>query len=279
VLTFLVLAAGGYAVLVTALYLGQRALLYRPDGTVPDLRAHGVADMTVVRIPVGNGVESLAWWHPPRESGWPVVVYFHGNAGHIGERAYKARRMIDAGFGVLLAGYRYNAGAGGVPSEAALLADGWTAIQYVLDQGYAMDQVVLYGESLGSGIAVALAADHGVGGLVLETPYSSIAEVAQAHYWYTPAKWLMRDRYDSMARIGRVRAPILLFHGDADTTVPIRFARRLHDAAPEPKEAHFLPGGGHTDLYDLGAGDLVIDYLERRTAALSGRAQRPDDGA
>ena len=277
-MTFLALAAGGYTAMIVALYLGQRALMYFPDDTVPDPRAHGVADMTAVRIPVGNGVESLAWWHPPREPGRPVVVYFHGNAGHIGERAYKARRMIDAGFGVLLAGYRYNAGAGGAPSEAALLADGRTAMRYVLDRGYAMEQLVLYGESLGSGIAVALAADNGVGGLVLETPYSSIADVAQARYWFTPAKWLVRDRYDSMARIGQVRAPILMFHGDADTTIHVRFARRLHAAAPEPKEAHFLPGGGHTDLYDLGAGELVIDFLERRTASVPGRSRVTDSG-
>ena len=90
---------------------------------------------------------------------------------------------------------------------------------------------------------------------------------------------LIRDRYDSMVRIGQVRAPILLFHGDADTTIPVRFARRLHEAAPEPKEAHFLPGGGHTDLYDLGAGELVIDFLERRTASNSERSGSPEPGA
>jgi fermentation-respiration switch protein FrsA (DUF1100 family) len=262
-LEILTIAAGGYAVLVLGLYLGQRALLYRPDDTVPDPRAHDVADMMVVRIPVGDGIECLAWWHPPREPGWPVVVYFHGNAGHIGERAFKARAIIDAGFGVLLAGYRYNAGSGGAPSEEALLADGQTAMQYLQDQGYVVEQLVLYGESLGSGIAVALAAGNCVGGLILETPYSSIAEVAQAHYWYTPAKWLIGDRYDSMARIGRVRAPIMIFHGDADTTIPIGFAKRLLSFAPDPKEAHFLPGGGHSGLYDLGAGRLVLDFLQR----------------
>ncbi len=191
--TFLALAAGGYVTLVTVLYLGQRLLLYRRDHTVPEPRDHGVAEMEAVRIPVGDGIEILSWWHPPREPGRPVVVYFHGNAGHIGERGYKARRMIDAGFGVLLAGYRYNAGAGGAPSEAALLSDARIAMQHVLDLGYEMERLVLYGESLGSGIAVALAADHDVAGLILETPYSSIAEVAQAHYWYTPAKWLIRQ--------------------------------------------------------------------------------------
>lgn len=267
-MTYLILSVGGYAVLLAFLYLRQRALMYHPDDTVPEPHEHEVPDMAAIRLPLGDGVESLAWWRPPHNPAKPVVVYFHGNAGHIGERGYKARAMIDAGCGVLLAGYRYNAGAGGAPSEAALLADGVTAMRYVVDRGYVLDQVVLYGESLGSGIAVALAAEHDVGGLILETPYSSVAEVAQARYWFTPAKWLLWDKFDSMARIGRVRAPILLFHGTADKTIPIRFARRLHQAAPEPKEAHYLPGGGHTDLYDLGAGDLVLRFLERRTALL-----------
>lgn len=270
VITVLALLAGGYVALVTGLYLGQRKLMYFPDDTVPEPRDHGVAEMTALRLPVGDGVASLAWWHPPRDPAWPVVVYFHGNAGHIGERAYKAREMMDAGFGVFLAGYRYNAEAGGAPSEAALLADAQTAMEHVLERGYAVGQIVLYGESLGSGIAVALAARHEVRGLILETPYSSVAEVAQSRYWYTPAKWLIHDRYDSMARIGQVRAPILIFHGDADLTIPIRFARRLYAAAPEPKEAHFLPGGSHTDLYDLGAGKLVVDFLRRRTDAATG---------
>lgn len=264
---FLVLSVGGYALLVAFLYLRQRTLMYYPDDTVPLPNEYDAPEMTAVQIPLGDGVESLAWWCPPRETAHPVVVYFHGNAGHIGGRGYKARVMIDAGCGVLLAGYRYNAGAGGAASEEALLADGATAMRFVLEQGYALEQVVLYGESLGSGIAVALAAEHGVGGLILETPYSSVADVAQARYWFTPAKWLLWDRFDSMARIGRVRAPILLFHGTADETIPVRFARRLEAAAPEPKEVHYLPGGQHTDLYDLGARDLVIGFLRRRSAA------------
>ena len=97
----------------------------------------------------------------------------------------------------------------------------------------------------------------------METPYSSIAEVAHGRYWFVLAKWLVRDRYDSLARIGNVRAPILLFHGDADNTIPIRFGERLYDAAPEPKEGHFFPGGSHTDLYDHGAGELVMDFMDR----------------
>lgn len=264
-----------YCLFLAGLYFGQRSLLYHPDATVPVPAAHGVPEVTVLRIPVSDGLDILAWWHPPAEDGKATIVYFHGNAGNIGERAYKIRPLIDAGHGVLLTTYRYNAGAAGPSSEAALIADAHCAADHVLAQGIAPERTVFYGESLGSGIAVALAAERECGGLVLETPYSSIAEVAQSHYWYAPARWLLRDKFDSMKRIDKVRAPILLFHGDADTTVPIRFARRLFDAAPEPKVGHFLPGGAHTDLYDFGAGRLVLDFLDRHVAAVGGAvAQR-----
>ena len=260
-----------YGLLIGGMYIGQRRLMYFPDPSVPDPASHGVPEMTVLRLPVGGGVEILAWWHAPADDARPVVIYFHGNADHIGDRGYKARILIDAGHGLLLTTYRYNAGAGGAPSEEALISDGAAAVDFVAAKGVAPRRIVLYGESLGTGIAVALAARREVGGLILETPYSSVADVARSRYWYVLARWLLRDRYDSMARIGKVHAPILLFHGDADTTIPVRFARKLFAAAPEPKEGHFLPGGTHTDLYDRGAGRLVLDFLGRRVAGKGGR--------
>lgn len=259
----LVLVAAGYITLVGMLYVGQRALMHHPEALAPNPRDHAVPEMSAVRIPVEEGLEIFAWWHAPTEPGRPVLVYLHGNADHIGDRDYKARIMIDAGFGMLLVTWRYNAGAGGSFSEGALLEDGRAALTFVRAKGIPAEQLVLYGESLGTGVAVALAAETDIGALVLETPYTSIADVAQSRYWYVPAKWLTRDRFDAMARIGAVRAPILMFHGDADATIPIRFARRLFDAAPEPKEGHFIPGAGHADLYDYGAGTLVVDFVER----------------
>jgi len=263
---FLVLAVAGYLALLGILYFGQRSLMHHPEPLVPDPRDHAAPEMSPVRIPVEDGLEIYAWWHPPAEPDRPVLVYFHGNADHIGDRDYKARMMIDAGFGLLLVTWRYNAGTGGKFSEQALLADATAALGFVRDKGHAPGRIVLYGESLGTGVAVALAAEADIGALVLETPYSSIADIAQSRYWYMPAKLLTRDRFDAMASIGKVRAPILVFHGDADATIPIRFARRLFEAAPEPKEGHFIPGAGHADLYDYGAGDLVVDFVERQMA-------------
>lgn len=266
--TWKVLALGvfGYCVLVLALVLGQRNALYHPNDIVPDPARYGVAEMSARRIETADGLKPLAWWAPPREAGRPVIVYFHGNGGHLGSRAGRARLFLDAGYGVLLAGYRYNAGAGGAPSEAGLIADGHAALAFVLSQGIPTDQIVLYGESLGTGIATAVAADQPVGGVVLEKPYSSIADVAQDIYWYAPARWLVWDKFDSMTRITRLRAPILVVHGENDTLIPVRFARKLFDAAPAPKEGHFLPGGTHGNLYRLGAGQLVLDFIGRNVA-------------
>lgn len=257
-----------WAALIGVMYLGQRRLMYFPDHSEPHPHDHGLPTVESIRIAVDDSVEILAWWCPPADESHPVLIYFHGNAGHLGERDYKIREIVDAGYGLLLATYRYNAGAGGKASERALLADARRAIEFVKNHGIFEHRIVLYGESLGTGVAVAMAAEHDVAGLVLETPYSSIADVAHSHYWFAFAKWLVRDRYDSLERISRVKAPILLFHGDADRTIPIRFAEKLYDAAPEPKEAHYFPGGSHVDLYEHGAGRLVMDFMDRCAARL-----------
>lgn len=264
---FIWLAIFGYAVLLAVLFFGQRMAIYHPDQTVPDPAQSGVPEMTARRVETVDGLKPLAWWGAPADDTRPVIILFHGNAGNIGGRAKRARLYLDAGFGVLLAGYRYNAGAGGDPSEDALISDGRAAFAFVLSQGVAPERIVLYGESLGSGVAVAIASENAVGALVLEAPFSSLADVAQYHYWYVPARWLVRDEFDSLTRIERIRSPLLLIHGEADTLVPSIFARKLFVAASEPKEGHFLPKGTHGNLYQLGAGDLVVDFLNRRFAA------------
>ena len=123
---------------------------------------------------------------------------------------------------------------------------------------------MLYGESLGSGVAVELAAQRAVAALILEAPPTSVAEVAQCHFPYVPAARLVIDRFNSLSRIGRVRAPILILHGERDRVVPVRFGRALLDAAPEPKEGWFAPEAGHEDLARYGALDVAVAFIERR---------------
>ena len=265
---FLVVAGGlFYVLLVAALYLNQRQIMYHPDQRVPDPAAAGLADMSVHRIETADGYRLLAWWRPPADGGRPTIVFFHGNAGNVGNRARQAREFLDAGLGLLLVTWRYNAGAGGEPSEQGLLNDGRAALDFVAAQGIPERRIVLHGESLGSGVAVAMALERDIGGLVLVYPYSSVTDVAEDRFWFAPVRILIKDDFNSVARIGKVRAPILVIHGERDTVIPVRFARRLFAAAREPKEGHFLPEGTHANLYALGAGRIILDFLERRVAS------------
>jgi len=256
-------AFAAYGVLVGGLYVFQRHLLYFPDVARPelgDLKMLGVREVTLT---TADGLSLLSWYLPPQD-GRPVIAYFHGNGGHIGYRAERLRQFARHGYGVLMAEYRGYGANPGTPSEPGLVADGSAALGFLGGEGITPHRLVIYGESLGSGIAVSLAAERDVAGLILEATFTSVAEVAQYHYSFIPASALVRDRFDSLARIGDVKAPILVLHGERDRIVPVRFGRALFDAAPQPKELWLAREAGHEDLVRYGAFEAVLDFLRRR---------------
>ena len=254
---------GGYIGVLVLLFAAQRSLLYHPTKAVPVPSQFGVAEMQVVQVPTGESLKLYCWWRPPARDDRATVIYFHGNAGHIGDRAFKVRPLLNQGYGVLLVSYRYNADTGGKPTEEGLYEDGHAAYAFVRSHDIPADRIVIYGESLGSGIATELASSQPVGAVVLEAPYTSIPDVAQTHYWYTPARWLLLDRFNSVKRIDKIDAPVLIVHGEADSMIPVKLARELFAAATEPKEVRYIPGGGHADLYDFGVDQMISDFLAR----------------
>jgi fermentation-respiration switch protein FrsA (DUF1100 family) len=258
-----------YAVLVGGLYFFQRHLLYFPIGGRPVLGELAGLGVREVGLSTTDGLSLFSWYLPPRAD-HPVVAYFHGNGGNIGHRSERLRAFARLGYGVLLLEYRGFGGNPGVPSEAGLIADGAAALDFLGRCGIGTERIVLYGESLGSGVAVALAAQRSIAALILEAPFTSVAEVAQYHYAFVPAYALVRDRFDSAARIGSVRAPILVLHGERDRVVPLRFGRALFDAAPEPKEMWVARGAGHEDLAFFGVCETVRSFIERRAGLAAG---------
>ena len=240
-------AAGIYVLLALFMFGCQRSFLYFPDETGLEPGQPGVQ---VVKLRSEADLELAHLYRPPLAPDGPVVVVFHGNAGHAGYRVRKFRDLLEAGFGVFFAEYRGYGGNPGEPDEAGLTADARAIMAYFENEGIDPRRIVLYGESLGTGVAVKMAAEHPVAGLILEAPYTSIADVAQAHYWYLPAHWLVLDRWDSASRIGKVKAPVLVVQGEADRVIPVRFGRQMFELAPEPKSALFQPGAGHNNLFD-----------------------------
>jgi uncharacterized protein len=263
VLPLLGFAAVAYAALVGGLYLFQRQLLYFPDRNRPELFGLEQLGVREVMLSTEDGLSLLSWYLPSRP-GRPVIAYFHGNGGHIGYRAERLLRFAREGYGVLMVEYRGYGGNPGAPTEEGFYADGRAAFAFLDREGVAANRLVLYGESLGSGVAVALAVQHEIGALILEAPPTSVAEVAQCHFPYVPASRMVIDRFDSLSRIGKVKAPLLVLHGERDRVVPVRFGRALLNAALEPKEGWFAPEAGHEDLARYGSLDVVIAFIERR---------------
>ena len=257
-----------YGLMLGGMFAFQRSLLYFPPDDRPEAAIAGATGMEAVTVTTEDGLALEHWYRPPAAPDGPVVVIFHGNAGHIGDRVPKYWPLLQAGLGVFFASYRGYGGNPGRPSEEGLTADALSVMAHLTSRGIPTERIVLYGESLGTGLAIKLAAGGPVAGLILEAPPGSIAELAQAHYWYVPAKWLLPDQWNAIELMDQVTAPLLLMHGEADRVVPVRFGRRVYHAAAGPKEGLFLEDGGHADLYRFPeVPHRVIDFVRRQVPA------------
>lgn len=248
-----------YGALLAVTYTFQRSLQYFPSTarfTAAEIGLMGFADL-VLRTADGESI--VAWWKPP-EPGRAVLVYFHGNGGSLWNRQDRARRLTEDGRGLLLVSYRGYSGSTGAPSEEGLRRDAEAAYGFVA-QRYEPGRIVLYGESLGTGVAVALAAERAHGGLILDAPFTSAADVARRQYWFLPVDWLMRDQFRSLDRVGGLKSPLLVLHGDQDGIIPIALGERLFAAAPEPKRFVRLPGVGHAEVLERGGLGPVRTFL------------------
>ena len=249
----------GYGALLALMYLFQRSLMYFPDTTRHAPAAAGLPQAEEVTFASVDGERLLAWHVPPRGAK-PVVLYFQGNAGALDLRAERFRWLIADGTGLLALNYRGYGGSTGKPSEEGLIRDALAAYDFAVAR-YPARRIVLWGESLGTGVAVALAAARAVGGVMLDAPFSSAADVGASAYPFVPVRWFMRDPFRSDLRIAKISAPLLVLHGERDRVVPIRFGERLFALAREPKRMVRFADGEHADLDAHGAPQAVKEFL------------------
>jgi uncharacterized protein len=250
---------GGLAVL----YAKQRDLLF----PIPPVQRAAPASVGFPEaeehvLTTADG-EKVIVWHVPAQPGHPMVMFFPGNADFLAGRVDRLRALTADGTGLVALSYRGYAGSTGHPSEPGLLLDAAAVYDFTAAR-YGADRIVAWGFSLGTGVAVALAAEHPVAKLVLEAPYTSTADVAASLFWFVPIRLLMTDQFHSDRRIGGVRCPLLIMHGGRDPAIDITFGERLFALAHEPKQFVRFPEGGHENLDAYGATEAVLQFINPR---------------
>jgi len=252
------------AALLLVLWAGQRWLMYFPIGNVPTPAALGLSDVEAVTFHTVDGLGLNGWFFPLPEGNRGTVLVFNGNAGNRAYRAPLATALRHQGLQVLLIDYRGFGGNLGTPTERGLAMDARAARQYLVTRrDVDPTRLIYFGESLGTAVAVDLATEQPPAALILRSPFTSMADVGQYHYWWLPVRWLIRDRYDSLERITRVQSPLLVIAGERDRIVPAEYSRRLYDAATTAHKTFLsVPYADHNDdeLFD---GETMIEEIAR----------------
>jgi uncharacterized protein len=248
-----------YAGLTAMVYLAQRSLMYFPDTAHTTPAEAGFPQAEEVPLTSADGTKIHVWHVAPRDTK-PVIIYFHGNGGSLPGRVDRFRRLTADGIGLVGVEYRGYGGSSGAPSEQGLIDDAKAGYAFAAAR-YPVPQIVVWGESLGSGVAVALAAEKPVGRVILEAPFTSTEAVGARRYWYLPVRFLMKDQFHSDERIGKVTAPLMIMHGVQDQTVPYAMGEHMFELANKPKHIVRFLDGGHEDLDSHGALDAVARFL------------------
>ncbi len=241
---------GLYFLALTGLFLFQRSFLYFPNHYYTPLsRVHEHQSFQELPVRTADGLNLKAWYAPATSKPF-TIVFFHGNGDSLYSASPVADPYIQAGYGFLIAEYRGYSGFGGKPTEAGLYADARACLNALRSRGVKSENVVLFGHSLGTGVATQMAEEFPVGGVMLLAPYLSIPKIAQIEFPVFPAKWIVLDRFENEKKIGKVHVPVLIVNGALDRVIPPLQGRRLYEMANEPRKFYSLPDCGHNDAFD-----------------------------
>jgi fermentation-respiration switch protein FrsA (DUF1100 family) len=241
----------------------QRHIIFMPMQSIGEPVQYGLADFSVSALTSPDGVSVQSWYHKAN-SGFPTLLYFHGNGGNLAHRAHYFRLLADAGFGVLALDYRGYGKSGGSPSEQGFYMDARTMIQYGLKKLHIHpDRMIVYGESIGTGVAVQMATEFRFAAMVLQSPFRSLLELGQASYPWLPVGLLQIDRFDSLSKMDRVIAPVLVLHGEKDAIVPFDHGKSMYESVVGEKQSVFFPDKGHSNL-DIGLlTNALVEFCKK----------------
>ena len=238
-----------YTSLLLLLFIFQRNLMYHPDeNNYSDDKLE--VDIKKVKINTSDGLDLLGWFHKKDLKKFKTIIFFHGNAGKLENRIHKLNHFKDMDVNFLIIAWRGFSGNDGKPSEENLYIDGNSSIKWLKNLGLSEKDIIIYGESLGTGVATEIAKNNNFAGLVLETPFTSMIEAAKNFYPYIPVRILLRDKYENDKKIKNINIPVFVMHGEADQIVPFWMGKKIYEMANQPKYSYFTEYDNHMMEFD-----------------------------
>ena len=238
-----------YTSVLILLFIFQRNLMYHPkeNNYFGDKLE---VEVQKVQIKTSDNINLLGWFHKKDLNKFKTIVYFHGNAGNLENRIHKLNHFKEMDVNFLIISWRGFSGNSGKPSEQGLYKDGKSAIDWLKKMGLVEKDIILYGESLGTGIATEISQNNNFAGLVLETPFTSMIEAAKNFYPYIPVSLLLKDKYINYKKIQNINIPVLVMHGESDQIVPFWMGKKIYEMAHQPKYSYFTKFDNHMMEYD-----------------------------
>ena len=250
-----------YFLVLVYLYFFQRNLMYHPNEnnySNDELKVN----VEKIKVITKDGIDLLGWYHEKNLKEFKTLLFFHGNAGSLENRIHKLNRFGEMKINFLIIAWRGFSGNKGKPSEKGLYEDGQSAIQWLLEKGLNEKDIIIYGESLGTGIATHLSQNKDFAGVILETPFTSMVDAAKTFYPYIPVNLLLKDKFKNEDKVKNINSPILIMHGEADQIVPFAMGKRIFEVANEPKFSHFTKHDNHMMEYDENLLKALNSFLK-----------------
>ena len=250
-----------YFFILISTYFFQRNLLYHP-------KENNYANDTIlvpiekVNIKTQDGIELLSWYHQKNSSQYKTILFFHGNAGSLENRIHKINHFNEMNINFLLVSWRGFSGNNGKPTEKGLYEDAKSAVDWLESKGINKNQIIIYGESLGTGVAVEIAQNNNFAGVILESPFTSMSAAGKKKYPFLPVKLLLKDKYENIKKIKNVKIPILVMHGKVDKIVPFYMGKKIYELANEPKYSYFSEYDDHMMEYNKRLLDELKKFID-----------------
>ena len=248
-----------YVLLVVVVFFFQRNLLYHPsvNNYLKDQPVNEPTEIEKVKIVTDDGIDLIGWFYANNINDNKTILFLHGNAGSLENRTYKLNHFKDLNLNFLIIAWRGFSGNTGKPNEKGLYKDAKGAIEWLKKKGIKEKNIILYGESLGTGVVTEVAQNENFGGIILESPFTSMTNMGQKYYPFFPVKFLLKDKFESYKKIKKIRIPVLIIHGKVDKIVPYHMGEKMYELANEPKY-----------FYSQEYGDHMVEYDEKLLLAL-----------